>query len=50
MQRNDMLHNMNHSLHSGGTIALLSNPEYQALREKISGVYSAATRCGWQVS
>ena len=40
---------MNNSLHPGRTIALLSNPEYQALREKISGVYSAATRCGWQV-
>ena len=40
---------MNNSLHTGGTIALLSNPEHQALREKISGVYSAATRCGWQV-
>ena len=40
---------MNNSLHAGGTIALLSNPEYQALREKISGVYSAATRCNWQV-
>ena len=40
---------MTNSLHPGGTIALLSNPEHQALREKISGVYSAATRCGWQV-
>ena len=40
---------MNDSLHTGGTIALLSNPEHQALREKISGVYSAATKCGWQV-
>ena len=40
---------MNDSLHPGGTIALLSNPEHQALREKISGVYSAATKCGWQV-
>ena len=49
MQWNDMLHNMNHSLRPGGTIALLGNPGHQALREKISGVYSAATRCGWQV-
>ena len=40
---------MTNPLHPGGTIALLSNPEHQALREKISGVYSAATRCGWQV-
>lgn len=31
------------------TIALISNPAHQALREKISGVYSAATKCGWQV-
>lgn len=49
MRWNDILRAMNNSLHPGGTIALLSNPEYQALREKISGVYSAATRCGWQV-
>ena len=27
----------------------MGNPEYWALREKISGVYSAATRCGWQI-
>ena len=40
---------MDNSLQPGGTIALLSNPEHQALREKISGVYSAATKCGWQV-
>ena len=46
---NDILPTMNNSLHPGGTIALLSNPEHQALREKISGVYSAATKCGWQV-
>ena len=49
MRWNDILHAMNNSLHPGGTIALLSNPEYRALREKISGVYSAATRNGWQV-
>ena len=24
-------------------------PEYWALREKISGVYSAATKCGWHI-
>lgn len=40
---------MNKSLFPGGTIVLLSDPKYQALREKISGVYSAATRCGWQI-
>lgn len=40
---------MNSSLYPGGTIALLSNPVHQAAREKISGVYSAATKCNWQV-
>ena len=40
---------MNKPLFPNGTIALLSNPEHQALREKISGVYSAATKYGWQV-
>lgn len=40
---------MNGTLYPGGTIALLINPEYQALREKISGVYSAATKYNWQV-
>lgn len=40
---------MNSPIHPGGTVALLSNPVYQALREKISGVYAAATTCGWQV-
>ena len=40
---------MNSSLRPGGTIALLSNPIHQALREKISGVYSAATKCNWQI-
>ena len=49
IRRNDILPVMTNSLHPCGTIALLSNPEHQALREKISGVYSAATRCGWQV-
>ena len=40
---------MHKPLFSSGTIALLGNPVYQAQREKISGVYSAATKCGWQV-
>ena len=40
---------MNKPLCPSGTIALISNPVHQALREKISGVYSAATKCGWQV-
>jgi len=40
---------MSKPLFPSGTIALLSNPIHQALREKISGVYSAATKCGWQV-
>ena len=40
---------MSKPLYSSGTIALLCDPVYQALREKISGVYSAATKCGWQV-
>ena len=40
---------MSKPLCPSGTIALLSDPVYQALREKISGVYSAATKCGWQV-
>ena len=40
---------MNKSLCPSETIALISNPAHQALREKISGVYSAATKCGWQV-
>ena len=40
---------MHKPLFSSGTIALLCNPVYQAQREKISGVYSAATKCGWQV-
>ena len=40
---------MNKPLCPSGTIALLSDPIHQALREKISGVYSAATKCGWQV-
>ena len=46
---NDIIPRMNNPLHPGGTIALLNDPVYQALREKISGVYAAATRCSWQV-
>ena len=40
---------MNTHLSPSETIALISNPVHQALREKISGIYSAATKCGWQV-
>jgi len=40
---------MDKTICPSGTIALLSDPVHQALREKISGVYSAATKCGWQV-
>lgn len=40
---------MNTHLCASETIALISNPVHQALREKISGIYSAATKCGWQV-
>ena len=40
---------MNKSLCPSETIALMSNPAHQALREKISGVYAAATKCNWQI-
>ena len=40
---------MNKQLGPSRTIALLSDPIHQSQREKISGVYSAATKCGWQV-
>ena len=32
-----------------GIVIVFCDPMYQALREKISGVYSAATKYGWQI-
>jgi len=39
----------NKALDPDGTIALFCSAEHHALREKISGVYSAATKWNWQV-
>ena len=32
-----------------GIVIVFCDPTYQALREKISGIYSAATKYGWQI-
>ena len=40
---------MNATFMQNRIVIVFCDPTYQALREKISGIYSAATRYGWQI-
>ena len=40
---------MKQHIFPGRSVVLFCKPQHQAIREKISGVYAAATRCNWQV-
>ena len=40
---------MKRTVTRNGIVIVFCDPTYQALREKVSGIYSAATRYGWQI-